>query len=395
MKVLRYLFLSALDVVALLLLLPALLLRKTLLSTFRRRRISVWTGDPIITVAINSRAERLLGFKSISIVRSSYYITDNFDWVLARVARDNRTIAMLLAYAAFLVVCMVAEQVHAYPDGALLPSHRRRCMSALELFAYRWLGIRLMIWTYGADIRTRQRTCALGEPNCCSMCDQVGQACICDETEGTRNFAVVSRNATAVFSMGDMIEYTPGSRNDLFYWPLDLGMEEGRRYRPEYPSTTTARPLRIVHAPNHRLFKGTGYLERAVANLRQGGVDIELVLVERVPNAQALEVYRSADVIFDQCLIGFHGYFALEAMALGKPVMCFIRHPERYLLNPEECPIINTHVSTLEEDLRRLVTRRSELEGIGRRGREYVEKYFSLEAFAGRLQHAYRDLGIM
>ena len=92
--------------------------------------------------------------------------------------------------------------------------------------------------------------------------------------------------------------------------------------------------------------------------------------------------------------MGNYGYFALEAMALGKPVMCFIRKPDQYLLHPEECPIINTHVDTLKADLRRLVERRAELEEIGRRGRQYIEKHFSLEAFAGRLRRAYRDLGI-
>lgn len=390
----RFLTLFVLDAF-LALLLPLLwLLRQTVPSSVRHRRISVWTGAPIITVAKNCRAERLLGFDSISIVRTSYYITDEFDWVLSRMARGSRLLAFLLAYLSFLAVCVMAEQVHAYADGALLPSRRRRHFSPLELLAYRMLGIRLMIWTYGADIRTREATLALGEPNCCTECTQVGVACICDAAAANQNFDRVSRAATAVFSMGDMIEYTPGSRNDLFFWPIDLGMQGGIRYRPVYPIIDSAHPMRIVHAPNHRQFKGTGHLERAVAQLRAQGVDIELILVEGIPNEQALGIYRSADVIFDQCLIGFHGYFALEAMALGKPVMCFIREPDRYLLHADECPIINTHVNTLREDLRRLVDRRAELEDIGRRGRLYIERHFSLEAFSGRLQRAYRDLGI-
>ena len=151
----------------------------------------------------------------------------------------------------------------------------------------------------------------------------------------------------------------------------------------------------MLHAPNHRQFKGTSYLEEAVTKLRSDGLNIELVLVERVPNEQALEIYRSADLVFDQCLIGFHGYFALEAMALGKPVMCFIRDPEHYLLNADECPIINTHISTLCEDLKRVVERQDELHEIGRQSRQYIEKNFSLEAFAKRLSKAYEELGII
>jgi glycosyltransferase involved in cell wall biosynthesis len=194
--------------------------------------------------------------------------------------------------------------------------------------------------------------------------------------------------------MGEMFGYTPGSIDDVFYWPLDLEAGGGEKYRPAYPEPSGDRPLRIVHASNHRMFKGTRFLIEAVEQLRAEQEPVELVLVERVSNTRALELYRSADVIFDQCIMGNYGYFALEGMALGKPVMCFIRHPDRYLLRPDECPIINTHVSTLKEDIRRLARARSELPEIGRRSRAYVVKHFSLPAFARRLGAVYARLGV-
>lgn len=373
----------------------AWLLRKLLLPFVRERRISIWTGSPILTVAKNCRAERLLGFQSISLVKSSYYITDEFDFNLTRLAKGSRLLAFCLSYVAFLAVSVLAVQVHAYVDGGVLPSRRRRYFNSVELLTYRLFRIHLMVWAYGADVRTREVTLKLGEPNCCTDCTQIGIACICGTAQGRENYARVAKNATAVFSMGDMVEYTPGSRNDLFFWPIDLMAQDGKRYQPAYPEVGNLRPVRVVHAPNHREFKGSRHLEYAVESLRQEGVEIELILVERRSNEEALEIYKSADLIFDQCLIGFHGYFALEAMALGKPVMCFIRKPDEYLLHPEECPIINTHVMTLKEDLRRLVARRGELGEIGRRGRSYVEKHFSLEAFAGRLERTYRELGVL
>src|SRR5262249_20673510 len=98
------------------------------------------------------------------------------------------------------------------------------------------------------------------------------------------------------------------------------------------------------------------------------------------------------DVVFDQCLIGFHGYFALEALALGKPVMVFIRDPQRYLLYPEECPFVNSPAARLKEVLRELSQDRRRLHELGRQGRRYIEKYFTLPAFASRLERAYRDV---
>ena len=376
-------------------LLPALWgIRKLRLLYKRSKPLSVWTGAPILTVAKNCKAERLLGINAVSLVKTSYYITDEFDYNLSRLVGGNRTLIFVLTFIAFLLITVNAVQVHAYVDGGVLHSLRRRCFSRLELFAYRFLGINLLIWAYGADVRTRAATLMIGEPNCCTNCTQVGVACVCDSSLFMDNYAHVARLSKKVFSMGDMIEYTPGSRNDLFFWPIDLAAENGERYRPEYPIVDIDRSLRVVHAPNHREFKGSSYLERAISELRLEGMDVELVLVERRSNKEALEIYRSADVIFDQCLIGFHGYFALEAMALGKPVMCFIRKPEEYLLHPEECPLINIHITTLKDDLRRVVSQRDQLDVIGRRGRSYIEKHFSLEAFAKRLGQAYEDLEV-
>jgi hypothetical protein len=249
-------------------------------------------------------------------------------------------------------------------------------------------------WTYGADVRSRSITRALGSPNACTDCDAPGRYCICDDNAAVDNMRKLVSLTRAVFSMGDMIEYTPGSRNDLFFWPIDLDSDGGKRYRPAFPPAEECGDVRIAHAPNHRMFKGTRHLEQAVRELQAEGLPLELVLVEKVPNVKALELYRSADVIFDQCLIGFHGYFALEGMALGKPVMCYIRKPAEYLLHPQECPIINTSVATLKDDLRRLVAERRSLHDLGTRGRAYIEKHFSVAAFSARLGAAYRDLGI-
>ena len=181
-----------------------------------------------------------------------------------------------------------------------------------------------------------------------------------------------------------MTEYSQGSINDLFFWPIDLNTLSGAKYAPSYPAESPSGPLRIVHAPNHRMFKGTRFLEAAVEELRRDGEIVELVMVERMSNEEALNVYRTADVIFDQCLIGSHGYFGLEAMALGKPVMCSVRKDE-YVLAPTECPAIRVLPETIAPTLRSLIRDRQALRRIGIKGRNYVEKYYSVEAFSGRL----------
>ncbi len=374
--------------------LPLAALARFVLGLLREPRISYWTGTPILTLAQNAASERLLGQRAISMVRFNYRISEDFDVVLARWCGGRPWLLYPLTGFAFLALLATASRVHTFADGGLLPAARRKRIATAELLAYRLFRIPHMVWTYGADVRTRDITMALGPQNCCTDCPQIGKACICDPIQGERNLARLRANGAMLFSMGDMIEYTPGSRNNLFFWPLDLTGSHAATQRPEELQAALPGPLRVVHAPNHREFKGTRFLEAAVADLQAEGVPIELVMVEKLSNREALDVYRTADVIFDQCLIGFHGYFALEAMALGKPVMCYIRKPEQYLLEPQECPIINTHVDTLREDLRRLAYLRDQLVAIGQRGRAYVERYYSRAAFAARLRRAYQDLGI-
>lgn len=354
---------------------------------------SLWTGSPIITLPLKSRSEMLLGINAKSLVYSTYYTTSDFDYNLSR-WYSIPVLGKLVPFIVFLWACLFVDRLHFYCDRGLIPSLRPYRFNFLELYVYRALRIQVFFWTYGADVRSCETTKMLGEPNCCTECMSPGRACFCDERRRSKKIEALKKHSVVLFSMGDMIEYTPGSRNDLFFWPVDLNGQNTHKYKPAYPKKDRQGPLRIVHASNHRMFKGTHFLIEAVEHLKVEGFPIELVLVEKVPNEKALDIYRSADVIFDQCLIGFHGYFALEGMAMGKPVMCFIRKPEEYLLHPDKCPIINTSINTLEEDIRRLAANREQLRDIGVRGRQYIEKYFSLDAFAERLKKEYNDIGV-
>ena len=94
------------------------------------------------------------------------------------------------------------------------------------------------------------------------------------------------------------------------------------------------------------------------------------------------------DVVADQFVSGFHGYTALEAMALGRPVLCFLRGPQM-MIEPASCPIINTSPDAIYGVLRDCLNGSIDLPTIGVLSRGYVEKHYSLEAVAGRLGHMY------
>lgn len=357
---------------------------------------SLWSGDPIPTLAVKAASERLLGVEARSLVFDTTHLCGPFDWDLTRWRRAPG-IGPFVPLAVFLWACWRFDRFHFFCSRGLLPGFRRRVFNPWELAFHRFLGKELFFYTYGGDVRTQRRTRTLAEPHCCLECPAPGRHCICDDEAGRRNQARIARAATAVFAMGDMLEYVPGAIGDLFYWPVDLGADGGARYAPAYPPAEGDGPVRIVHAANHRFFKGTRHLEAAVRSLQAEGIDIELVLVEGVPNDEALRIYRSADIVFDQCMIGFHGYFAQEAMALGKPVVCWIRRPDRDLLAARECPIVNVDPPPpggLVGTLRALVTDRKRLRDLGERGRRYIEAHHTPRAFSERLARAYATLGV-
>jgi len=354
---------------------------------------SLYAGTPIINMAVQARAEEHLGHRSDTLVWKTYFITSAFKYRLDKLNnRGPMWWQKILPYLVLFWASLRYTRFHFFYDRGILHPAEQFQFPEFEMRFLRYLGKEIYFYAYGSDVRTEKTTRALGDHNCCTGCPTKVDGCICEEEKRERNLSRIARYATGMFSMGDMLEYTPGSRNDLFYWPIDLKSEKGRRYAPRYPDPNSTAPVRVVHAPNHRGFKGTHYLIAAVERLQAEGLPVELKLVERVPNRQALEIYRTADIIFDQCLIGFHGYFALEAMAMGKPVMVFIRDPKNYLIRPEECPFVNTPVHLVESNLRELVRDRQRLHELGVRGRQYIERYFSLPAYAARLGRAYRDL---
>ncbi len=363
------------------------------LLRLRRRQParSLWTGTPIINMAVCARAERTLGIQADSLVFYTYFISSEFTYDMSGWARGPAIWReVLLPFFVLCWACLRYQRFHFFCDRGLLPGSRFLC-NEHELKLLRFLGKKIYLYAYGADVRTRKETEALGTFNCCTECPNPGNACVCDDAKGAAHQTLLTKYADAVFSMGDMIHYTPGSCNDLYYWPIDLEKDQGQRYAPSYPDPESTRPIRIVHAPNHRGFKGTHFLIEAVESLRNEGHALELVLVERVPNDQALEIYRTADIIFDQCLIGFHGYFALEAMAMGKPVMVFIRHPQEYLIAAHECPLVNTPADRVVDVLRSLLHDRQRLHALGTKGRQYIAQHHTLAAFARRLAQKYQD----
>jgi glycosyltransferase involved in cell wall biosynthesis len=138
----------------------------------------------------------------------------------------------------------------------------------------------------------------------------------------------------------------------------------------------------VLHTPNHRAFKGTEFLLRAVEELQREGLRIELVLLERVPNEVVRQTMQEVDILAEQFIASIYGLSGIEGMASGLPVIVNLgsephTRPFRRYSYLDECPALSTSPETITANLRRLVTDPALRETLGRAGRRYVEKYHS------------------
>jgi glycosyltransferase involved in cell wall biosynthesis len=156
------------------------------------------------------------------------------------------------------------------------------------------------------------------------------------------------------------------------------------------PPSDRERPV-VLHAPSSRSRKGTEHVVAACAAL-----DVELEIVEGLDHREAFERYRHADVIVDQLNAGWYGVFAIEALALGKPVVTFL-HDEAVRRTEEafgvEVPIVSATKETLADRLRPLVESADERRRIGLASRAYAEEVHDLERMTDRLLALYAGLG--
>jgi glycosyltransferase involved in cell wall biosynthesis len=161
-----------------------------------------------------------------------------------------------------------------------------------------------------------------------------------------------------------------------------------REYTP-VPPTDRDRPV-VLHAPSSRRRKGTEHVVAACERL-----PVDLQIVEGLHHDEARKRYAAADIVVDQLNAGWYGLFAIEAMALGKPVVTFL-HDEAVARTEDAfgttVPVVSATAGTLVEKLRPLVEDAGHRRRVGDASRAYVEQVHDVERVADRLLDIYARL---
>lgn len=365
---------------------PVLLILLALLERVRtalRRRRSlpprlVWGPTPIISAKYWSEAMRRRGYDSLTCVWGFSVIHQRGDWdhYLDEFAGDGVWSARVPEYRCFAWTLRRGDVFIRFFEGGFM---RQTRLEWLEAPLLRLAGKKLIVSPYGSDIAVAGH---LGDLEMPLFEDYPVLRERSDKTKRwvlhTLRWAnVVIRNWQFGFLPRADVDWLTELAIDVEEWSPGGG---GGAKRPE----AGAAEVSVLHAPNHRHIKGTKYLERAIADLRDQGLPVRLQILERRPNTEIRRAMAESDILADQFLAGY-ALFAVEGMALGKPVLANLDSLPTELRESEAgraCPIVDTDPERLEDDLRTLILDEELRRELGRASREFVLRYHSYDAVA-------------
>lgn len=302
---------------------------------------------PVNTAGVpwaNVQALRRRGVDATLVVFNRYRLHPEADWSLER--RGGLARRQLTQWRALLRLLPRADVFHFYFGLTLVPR-------SLQFPLLRLFGRKSVMHYLGSDIRGKTPA----------------------------ELAFGRRAGAQVVGSYDATRWVPEA--EVIPPGIDV-----RAIEPAPPSDR-ARPV-ILHAPSSRRRKGTEHVLAACA-----GLDADLVLVEGIHHAEAFERYREADIVVDQLNSGWYGLFAIECMALGKPVVGHLL--EDSVQQTEEAlgipvPIVRATKDDLRARLEALVASAAERRRIGEASRAYAERVHDLERVADRLLDLYARL---
>lgn len=341
------------------------------------RKPRIWHGiSPESFTKTHVAADRLAGFPSRSVMRHTrlrdYALVRDADFDVVYESRGDRVDET--HWLCYIDLLRNADIWYCHFDSHFFRWDQRR-MNDAALTIAKLAGIKLIVAPHGADIMHRHRYV--------SRYDWIGRAQLdYPQWDLEAQRAIVAarldlfcRHADIVIG-GDSSLVRMLPRRDLYFPSVAMDTEA----LVPVPPVPRAVP-RVLHAPNHRNVKGSEFLFAAVESLRARGIDCELVLIEKVPRHEALRLYAEADIIADQFIIGAWGVLAVEAMALGKPVMTYVS--EEQLGDPVyNQPVVNTKPEHIARVLAPLLLIPELRERLGRAGRASIERHHSIPAFA-------------
>lgn len=224
--------------------------------------------------------------------------------------------------------------------------------------------------------------------NICSNCGW-GEA-VCNDENNRRNFNLIKKYFDINLSYHDF-ESTQYTQMHIKYKSIDLNLWEPNIDIPEEFRLPATKKLRILHSffkenreNNGKNIKGSPFIIEAIDRLTSEGFDIEYFYINDVDSKNMRYYQAQADIVVEQLIYGWWGSTGLECMALGKPVICYLREDAKknFFKNfPEytSLPIIEANISNIYEVLKKTVINKDYREKKGGESRTFAESFFDIK----------------
>lgn len=355
----------------------------TVFACFKKsnKNMVIWGGDPLHQKKYWSRIVKNLGIKSQTLMRIHYSITEKEDFDVyyddlipgllkgVHFCRDD-----LGAVLSCLFALRNAAVVHCDFRGAFLSDTP---IWFLEAHFFKLANVKTVVCSYGSDALMYSKITDPAIKHV--LLQQYPQGAI-RERNIVKRVRYWEQNADVIIS--GMLSYGL-SRWDCL--PVSLIFFESDDWQPKKIYSTNDGyngVVRISHASNHRVISGSDFLLNAVEELKSEGLNIELILMESIPNKEVKRLIEAeSDIHVGQLGTWTYGLSEIEGMACGVPVLSSFCQENTVVLRRysylNECPILLTTPETLKENLRILITTPMLRKDLGRAGRNYVEKYHS------------------
>jgi len=336
---------------------------------------------PIIVINqqwVISRAQRKLGYRSdfmvfnadgkeLRVRNCDYNFHFDRNDISFHPKRILRTLKFLLKFSAFFISSLFKYDVFHFHSETFLGSK-----SSLDLRILKLLGKKIIFQYWGCDIRLKTISQLSEAYSTCDDCIR-----ICQNSRKLRdNLTHLKFADFRVYGGSDAIRMVPDALYiplavDLDYWhPADIIPE--KYLLPATDSVRILHPFENSSARGDQ--KGTKFIKTAVEELRQEGHAVEFIFLDNVPYEAMRYYYQQSDIVVVQLLMGTYSGVSVEAMAMSKPVICYLNKDALRLL-PKDTPIVNADPGTVKEALRRLIMDKKLRENLGAKGRQHVEEH--------------------
>ena len=342
----------------------------------------VWGATPIINYSYWSRAMERAGFSSETYTMPYYEsINCREDWDKLIGESFSGLPYFLKPYLIFLESLLKYDVFFSSCDGYFLGMTPLWRFEALLLRA---AGKKSVIFPYGGDSFVYGRIQSQSLAHCLLM-SYPDQARRQDKIAARLDYWIKNSD---IFIPGFLCVNGFGRWDVITPSVLHVDLDIWNASSKDIFADGGDEPVTIVHAPNHRGFKGTEFIIQAVDELKAEGLNIGFLLLEKLQNSEVRQILETkADILVEQLIYTGHGLNGLEGLASGVTTISNLEDdnftsPFRRWSFLDECPIVSASPETIKDTLRVLIKSPNLRKEVGVAGRAYAEKYHGYAAAA-------------